>query len=83
MMEMNKIVQDLKMELEAVMKTQTEEALEMESLGKRTETTDSDISNRIPAMGERISGRGQKELIHQSSKILNLNNTLRLELIFK
>ena len=38
--EMNKTVQDLKMEIEAIKKTQTEEILEMENLGKITGTTD-------------------------------------------
>ena len=37
---MNKTVQDLKMEIEAIKKTQTEGILEMENLGKKTETTD-------------------------------------------
>ena len=34
--EINKTVQDLKMEIEAIKKTQTEGILEMENLGKRT-----------------------------------------------
>ena len=37
---MNKTVQDLKMEIEAIKKTQTEEILEMENLGQITGTTD-------------------------------------------
>jgi hypothetical protein len=37
-MEINKTVQDLKMEAEAIKKTQTEGILEMEDLGKRTGT---------------------------------------------
>ena len=52
--EMNKTVQDLKMEIEAIKKTQTEEILEMENLGKRTGTTDASITNRIQEMEERI-----------------------------
>jgi hypothetical protein len=40
-------VKDLKMEIE---KTETEEILEMESLGKRTGTTDASITNRIQEM---------------------------------
>ena len=42
--EMNKTVQDLKMEIEAIKKTQTEGILEMENLGKRTGTTDASIT---------------------------------------
>jgi hypothetical protein len=35
---MNKTIQDLKMETEAIKKIQTERTLEIENLGKRTET---------------------------------------------
>jgi hypothetical protein len=35
---MNKVVQELKIEIEAVKKTQTEANLELENLGKRTGT---------------------------------------------
>jgi hypothetical protein len=38
--------QDLKMEIEAIKKTQTEAILEMENIGKRTGTTDISITNR-------------------------------------
>jgi hypothetical protein len=44
---MNKIVQDLKMEIESMMKTQTEGILEMDNLGKKTVTTDPSINNRL------------------------------------
>ena len=53
---MNKTIQDLKMEIEAIKKTQVEATLEMENLGKRTGTTDASITNRIQEMEERISG---------------------------
>jgi hypothetical protein len=43
---MNKMVQDLKMEIEAIKKTQTEGILEMENLEKRTGTTDTSITTR-------------------------------------
>jgi predicted nucleic acid-binding Zn-ribbon protein len=49
---MNKIVQDLKIEVEAIKKTQSEGILEMENLG----TTELSITNRIQEMEERISG---------------------------
>jgi hypothetical protein len=43
------------MKIEAMKNTQTEETLEMENLGKRTGTTDANITNRTQ-MEERISG---------------------------
>ena len=48
-------VQELKTEMEAMKKTQNEGQLDMENLGKRTETTESSITNRIQEMEERIS----------------------------
>jgi hypothetical protein len=53
---MNKTVQDFEREVEAIKKIQTEEALEMKSLGKRTGTADVCITNRIQETGERILG---------------------------
>ena len=40
-------VKDLKIEMEAMKKTQTEGRLTRENLGKRTETTETSITNRI------------------------------------
>ena len=51
---MNKTVQDLKMEIEAIKTKKTEETLEMGNLGKRTGTTI--ITNRIQEMEQRLSG---------------------------
>ncbi|KAK7795145.1 hypothetical protein U0070_003059, partial [Myodes glareolus] len=48
-------VQELKTEMESMKKTQNEGRLDMENLGKRTETTESSITNRIQEMEERIS----------------------------
>jgi hypothetical protein len=42
--------------IEGIKKTQTEEILEMENVGKRTGATDASITNRIQEMEERISG---------------------------
>jgi hypothetical protein len=53
---MNKTIQDLKMEIEAINNTQTEGILEMENLGMVLGTKDKSITNRIPYKGERISG---------------------------
>ena len=53
---MNKTVQDLKMEIEAINKTQTQEILEMENIGKRTGSTDASITKRIQEIEERVFG---------------------------
>lgn len=47
---MNKMVQDLKKEIEAVKKTGMETTLETENLEKRTGRTDTSISNRTQEM---------------------------------
>jgi cell division protein FtsL len=54
-MELNKIIRDLKMEVETMKKTQRETTLELETLGKKSGTIDVSISNRIQEMEERIS----------------------------
>jgi hypothetical protein len=55
-MKLNKTIQDLKMEVETIKKTQRETTLEMETLGKKSGTIDASISNRIQEMEEWISG---------------------------
>ena len=52
---MKEVVQNLKTEIEAIKKTQTEETMEMENLGKWSGTTDASITNRIQEMEERTS----------------------------
>jgi hypothetical protein len=54
-MELNKTIQDLKIEVEMIKKTQREKTLEVENLGKKSGTIDVSISNRIQEMEERIS----------------------------
>jgi hypothetical protein len=54
--EINQTVQDKKMEIEAIKKTQTEGILEMENLGNWIGTTGVSITNRTQEMEERISG---------------------------
>jgi hypothetical protein len=44
------------MEIEIIKKTQMEATLEMENIGKSSETTDASINNRIQEIEERISG---------------------------
>jgi hypothetical protein len=53
-MEMNKTILDLKREIDTIKKTQSEETLETETLGKKSGTIDVSISNRIQEMEERI-----------------------------
>ena len=55
MKELNKTIQDLRMEVETIKKTQREKTLEIENLGKRSGVIDSSITNRIQEMEERIS----------------------------
>jgi hypothetical protein len=57
-MEFNKTIQDLKMEVETIKKTQRETSLEIEILGKKSGTTDASTSNRIQEMEDRIPGAG-------------------------
>ena len=50
---MNKTILDLKREVDTIKKTQSEAKLEIETLGKKSGTTD--VSDRIQKMEERIS----------------------------
>jgi cell division protein FtsL len=52
---MNKTIQDLKMEIETIKKSQKETTLEIENLGKRSGVIDASITNRIQEIEERIS----------------------------
>ena len=45
--ELNKAIQDIKVEIETIKKAQMEANLEMENLGKRSGVTDVSITNRI------------------------------------
>jgi hypothetical protein len=45
--EMNIAIQDLKMEVETIKKSQRETTLEKENLGKKSEVIDVSITNRI------------------------------------
>jgi chromosome segregation ATPase len=54
--EMNKTIQDLKMEIETIKKLQRETTLELENLEKRSGVIDASITNRIQEIEERISG---------------------------
>jgi predicted nucleic acid-binding Zn-ribbon protein len=54
--EMNKTIQDIKMEIETIKKSQRETTLELENLGKRSGVTDASITNKLQEIEERISG---------------------------
>ena len=54
--ELNKTIQDLKLELETIRKSQKETTLGIENLGKRSGLIDASITNRIQEIEERISG---------------------------
>ena len=47
MKELNKAIQDLKVNVETIKKTQMEANMEMENLGKRSGVKDANITNRI------------------------------------
>jgi predicted nucleic acid-binding Zn-ribbon protein len=51
--ELNKAIQDLKVEVKTIKKTQMEANLEMEKLGKGSEITDASITNRIQEIEEK------------------------------
>jgi hypothetical protein len=68
-MELNKILQDLKVEVETMKKTQRETALEIETLGKKSGNIDVSTGNRIQEMEERISG--------SKNSIGNMDTTIR------
>jgi predicted nucleic acid-binding Zn-ribbon protein len=53
---LNKTIQDLKMEIETIKKSQRETTLEIENLVKRSGIIDASITNKIQEIEERISG---------------------------
>ena len=55
-MKLNKNIQDLKMEVETMKRTQKETTLDIETLGNKSGNIDVSISNRIQVTEERISG---------------------------
>ena len=54
--DVNKTIQDLKMEVEIIKKSQWETTLQLENLGKRSGVIDASITNRIQEIEERLSG---------------------------
>ena len=56
MKKLNKTIQNLKLEIETIKKSQIETTLELENLGKRSGVIHASITNRIQEIEERISG---------------------------
>ena len=56
MKELNKIIQNLKLEIETIKKSQRETTLELENIGKWSGIIDASITKRIQEIEERISG---------------------------
>jgi hypothetical protein len=53
-MELNKTIQDLKLEVQKIKKTQRETTLQKETLGKKSGSIDASIGTRIQEVEERI-----------------------------
>jgi hypothetical protein len=53
---MKKTIQELKMEIETIKKSQRETALELKILGKRSRVIDASITNKIQEIEVRMSG---------------------------
>ena len=72
MKKLNKAIEDLKVEVETIKKTQMEANLEMEDIGKMSGITDISITNRIQEIEERISGiEDIGTLVKQNAKSKN------------
>jgi prefoldin subunit 5 len=72
--ELNKTIQDLKMEVETIKKSQRETTLEIEILGKKSGAIDASITNRIQEMvRENLRCRRlyKKTWTQQSKKLQN------------
>jgi predicted nucleic acid-binding Zn-ribbon protein len=69
--ELNKTIQDLKMEVETIKKSQRETTLEIENLGKKSGAIDASITNRILEIEERITGA--EDTIANNDTTINLN----------
>jgi hypothetical protein len=75
--EMNKIIQDLKMEIETIKKSQRETIPDLENLGKISGVIDACIINTIQKIEERISGAKDTienidTTVKENAKITNL-----------
>ena len=68
MKELNKTIQDLKVEVETIKKSQSETSLEVENIGKNSGVVDVSINNRIQEIEERTSG-AQDSIENIDSKV--------------
>jgi ppGpp synthetase/RelA/SpoT-type nucleotidyltranferase len=73
-MELNKTIQDLKMEVKTIKKTQRAATLEIEILGKKSGAIDGSITNRMQEMEERISG-AEDSIENIDATIKKMQNT--------
>jgi predicted nucleic acid-binding Zn-ribbon protein len=75
--ELNKTIQDLKMEVKTVKKSQRDTTLKIESLEKKSGAKDASINNRIQEVEERISGAKDsiENIDTQSKKMQNAKNS--------
>jgi prefoldin subunit 5 len=71
--ELNKTIQDLKIKLETIKKSQRETTPEIQNLGKKSGAIDASITKRIQEMEEKISGAEDsiETWTHQSKKMQN------------
>jgi hypothetical protein len=73
--ELNKTIQNLKMEVETINKSQRETTLEIEILGKKSGTIDASITIRIQEMEEGLSGAEDSiENMHITIKKCKMQN---------
>jgi DNA-binding Lrp family transcriptional regulator len=73
--ELNKTIQDLKMEIETIKKSQRETTLDIENLGKRLGVIDTSLTNRIQKIKESISGAENIEaIVKENAKCKNFLN---------
>ena len=71
--QLKETIQDLKMEEEAIQKTQTQGTLEMKNVIKQTGTAHASITNRLQEMEDSQALKiRQRKQIHLSKKTLNL-----------
>jgi hypothetical protein len=71
--ELNKIIQDLKMEVETIKRSQREMTLEIEILGSKLGAIDESITNRTQEIEEKILGAEDsiENMDTQSKKVQN------------
>jgi uncharacterized coiled-coil protein SlyX len=69
--ELNKTIQDLKMEIETIKKSQREITLEIENPGERSRVIDENTTNRIQEREEKISGA--EDIIENIDKTVKEN----------